>query len=157
LGVGYSCRLLEQPAFIKTLSSTARYLLRIPSIELDKGKNPESGIFSLSMHRFLRMKTLSIVGCNFSCHRKALVAINGFNQDYEAPGIGEDSDIEWRFARAGYHTRNSKFVTPIFHLYHPRGYELSQTNLDIYGRTKAIGAFYCENGLSAYEPLNSIE
>jgi len=30
-----------------------------------------------------------------------LIAINGFDEDYIAPGGGEDSDIEWRLQALG--------------------------------------------------------
>src|SRR5688572_26029692 len=41
-------------------------------------------------------------GCNMSFHRAAIEAINGFDEDYHLPAVGEDADIQWRFERAGY-------------------------------------------------------
>jgi glycosyltransferase involved in cell wall biosynthesis len=149
LGVKFSEKLIQNPSDVAQLSNTWSYLWQIPAIELDGGKNPESGVYSSIAHRIARKKPLSIVGCNFSCHRQALEAINGFNEDYEAPGIGEDSDIEWRLERAGYGIKNIKFLAPLFHLYHPRGYGLSDANVEIYERTKSADQWVCERGLSA--------
>jgi glycosyltransferase involved in cell wall biosynthesis len=151
LGPRYSDRLVTDPDFITTLSSPTDYLLRIPLIEIDGGKNPESGVYSQFAHRHARSRALDLVGCNFSCQRDALEAINGFNEAYELPGIGEDSDIEWRLARAGYVTKNIKFLAPLFHLYHPRAYSLSRHNVQIYKDSLAADKWFCERGLSATE------
>ena len=35
-----------------------------------------------------------IVGCNFSLYRETIEKINGFDENYEGPGFGEDADIE---------------------------------------------------------------
>lgn len=147
LGPRYSDKLMANPSLIKSLSNTYKYLAWLPAMQLDGIKNPESGIRLSWLHRYTSRKTLSIVGCNFSCDKKALTAINGFNEEYTAPGIGEDSDIEWRLIRAGYRVQNIKFLAPLFHLHHARGYELSQKNVDIYDRTKSADEWFCRRGL----------
>jgi hypothetical protein len=38
-------------------------------------------------------KKSGIWGCNWSIHKKDLYAVNGFDEDYVAAGIGEDTDI----------------------------------------------------------------
>lgn len=70
------------------------------------------------LYRFLNRKPRGLVGCNFSVFKKDLVAVNGFDMSYHRPGIGEDSDIDFRLSGIG--------VTPVpmtyrgvqYHLYH---------------------------------------
>lgn len=147
MGKNFSRRLIRQPALIKTLSSPLKYLGQILSIEKDGGKNPEGGLYLPLAHHFLKNKTLPIVGCNFSCTKEAMLAINGFNEDFESPGLGEDSDLEWRFEKAGYRTKNVKFIAPLFHLYHDRIPYLDPKNIEIYNTTRRLNEWRCARGL----------
>ena len=147
LGPRFSRKLMADPALIASLSTTSGYMRHLLTMLNDQVKNPESGFYSSWLHGMARKRPLSLVGCNFSCHRSALEAINGFNEDYEAPGIGEDSDLDWRFERADYSVQNIKFLAPLFHLHHPRGYGLSQANVEIFERTRAQGQWFCTRGL----------
>ena len=59
-----------------------------------------------------------IVGCNFSLQKELIEKINGFDENYIGPGIGEDSDVEFRLRLTG-----AKFITLrnlaiLFHIYH---------------------------------------
>ena len=147
LGPRISRKLTEVPARVKHLSNTLHYSLLLPLLALDSVKNPESGYFSNALHKLAKHRPLSIIGCNFSCPKQALIDINGFNEDYEAPGIGEDSDIEWRLIRAGYAIKNIKFLAPVFHLWHPRSYSLSLRNQEIYAQTRAKDHWLTRRGL----------
>lgn len=70
------------------------------------------------LYKFLNRKPRGIVGSNFSVFKSDLVRVNGFDMSYHKPGIGEDSDIDFRLSGLG--------VTPIpfcfrgiqYHLYH---------------------------------------
>jgi glycosyltransferase involved in cell wall biosynthesis len=70
------------------------------------------------LFRFLNRKPRGIVGCNFSVFKKDLLAVNGFDMSYHKPGIGEDSDVDFRLSGLG--------ITPIplcfqgiqYHLFH---------------------------------------
>lgn len=110
-------------------------------------KNLESGIFSKTLSRLTKNKETRILGCNFSCNKQDLIKINGFNEDYLAPGIGEDSDIDWRLVKAGVTIKNVKFSAIQYHLYHPRTYGLSQENVKIFEDTKYSEQYACRNGL----------
>jgi cellulose synthase/poly-beta-1,6-N-acetylglucosamine synthase-like glycosyltransferase len=147
LGPKTSRKVIEVPSRIKNLSNPYFYSLSLPLLMLDGVKNLESGYHSKALHRLAKHRPLSLVGCNFSCTRQALVDINGFNEDYEAPGIGEDSDIEWRLIRAGYKIKNIKFLAPVFHLWHPRSYSLSLNNQEIYTQTQAQDQWSTRRGL----------
>jgi glycosyltransferase involved in cell wall biosynthesis len=147
LGSVASRMLMNSPSRIKVLGNPISYSFALPFLLAEGIKNPESGYFSKVVHSLVQNRHLSIVGCNFSCSKQALIDINGFNEDYEAPGIGEDSDLEWRFIRAGYKIKNVKFLTPIFHLWHVRSYSLSSRNQETYAETKALDQWFARRGL----------
>jgi glycosyltransferase involved in cell wall biosynthesis len=148
LGPKFSQRLIHNPDLITSLSRFGGYMRAMPALLADQVKNPESGFYVSWIHRLVEERPLALVGCNFSSRRKTLEAINGFNEDYQAPGIGEDSDLEWRLERAGFAIQNIKFLAPLFHLYHPRGYGFSDRNQQIYDATKSADQWRAERGLS---------
>ena len=60
-----------------------------------------------------------IIGCNMAAWKKDLLAINGWDEEYEGWGMGEDSDLGSRLYHLG-HPR--KFVygrAILYHLHHP--------------------------------------
>ena len=60
-----------------------------------------------------------LIGCNWSAWFDDLIKVNGFDEDYEGWGIGEDSDICSRLYNLG---RERKFVygrAVVYHLNHP--------------------------------------
>jgi len=58
-----------------------------------------------------------IRGCNFSVHKKNLVAINGFSNDFSG-AYGEDSDVEHRLKFYGLKMYSIKGAAIQFHLWH---------------------------------------
>ncbi|WP_019616003.1 glycosyltransferase [Psychromonas ossibalaenae] len=85
-----------------------------------KGKNIEKG-FRIRLQpfsAFLNRKNKGLLGCNFSANKADLLKINGFDERYEAPGIGEDSDIEYRLRLSGVKVKNIFFMANQIHLYH---------------------------------------
>ncbi len=74
--------------------------------------------------RFLRKISLRqadrILGCNFSIHKSDIVAINGFDEMYDGPGHGEDSDIQYRLSLIGVKGKSLRNLAIQFHVYHPR-------------------------------------
>lgn len=60
-----------------------------------------------------------IIGCNMAMWRSDLLAVNGWDEEYEGWGLGEDSDIGSRLYHLG---RPRKFVygrAILYHLHHP--------------------------------------
>ena len=60
-----------------------------------------------------------MLGCNFSIGKKYLQAINGFDELYEGPGCGEDTDIEYRLSLTGVRSKTIRHQAILFHIYHP--------------------------------------
>ncbi|HEX7574168.1 MAG TPA: glycosyltransferase [Bacteroidota bacterium] len=74
--------------------------------------------------RFLRRLLLRTVkgmlGSNFSVARGDLVAINGFDELYDGPGCGEDSDVQFRLSLAGVSGKSLRNLAIQYHVWHPR-------------------------------------
>ncbi|GBE26459.1 chondroitin synthase [bacterium BMS3Bbin03] len=72
------------------------------------------------LRRVLNHKKRGLLGSNFSLHKNDLLAINGFDERYELPSIGEDTDIEFRLRLIGVKIRSLKNVAIQYHLSHPK-------------------------------------
>ncbi|ABM02197.1 glycosyl transferase, family 2 [Psychromonas ingrahamii 37] len=84
------------------------------------GKNIEKGfrITNTPLRKAIQKKNKGLVGCNFSLFKQDLFNINGFDQRYEAPGIGEDSDIDFRLGIAGIMIKPLFYKANQVHLQH---------------------------------------
>lgn len=148
LGEEISMKLRTGQIDFSYLMNRYRYLLHSYSLYKDSAKNLESGLYSKLLHRLTKDKEIRILGCNFSSHKQDLANINGFNEDYLAPGIGEDSDIDWRLVKSGVKIKNVKFSAIQYHLYHPRAYGLSEENQRIFEEAKRSEGYRCKDGLN---------
>lgn len=93
----------------------------------------------------------AILGCNFSCWKKDLYEINGFDEQFESPAVGEDTDVERRFKLAGLKGKSVKHYALCYHQHHRlvSGREKSE---EILLKLVKQGSVRCENGLDRYEP-----
>ncbi len=92
-----------------------------------------------------------IWGCNWGVHRAHLEAVNGFDEDYETAGVGEDVDVEWRLLAAGVALESVKHRAIVYHLHHPAAYSGDDVAV---GRAqlaakRAAGRVRCQRGLDA--------
>lgn len=62
---------------------------------------------------------IRLLGCNFSCWKTDLMAINGFDETFVTPGGGEDTDLERRLILTGLRSLSVKHQALCYHLYHP--------------------------------------
>lgn len=137
---------------ISNLSILQKQLRR--KIIAGKGKirNIEEGIFIapdglLGFIPKLR-KLNNLKGCNMSFSKKAIYAINGFDEEYILPAIGEDFDLTWRFAAAGFNYKSVRNLAVQFHLYHPENWVDTVENMKICDRNQQINKFICDKGLT---------
>lgn len=115
------------------------------------GKKKEGFYFPLFQVSF---KTRGIVGRNWGCLKKALIEINGFDEDYNHAGAGEDSDIEWRLMAHGLRKKSVKNKAIVYHLYHKRWYATEQVeqNLNMMWQKIQAGQVRCLNGIMKETP-----
>lgn len=98
------------------------------------------------LRRILHGQHRGLLGSNFSLHRDDLLAINGFDEEYDGPGCGEDSDIEYRLRIAGVNVKPLRHRAIQFHLYHPRTTP-SPRSLERFNVVRERKEFWCERGL----------
>lgn len=94
--------------------------------------------------------TTGIWGCNWSIHKKSLIAVNGFDEDFIKPGFGEDTDIEWRLFQLGIKLKKIKFRAIQYHLHHEENYDNTLENEKLMGEKRIQGKVFCKNGLNQY-------
>ena len=146
LGPVTSRLLRKTPALFRIIQNRLLFLLLLIPLHLDKVRSYEVGLSSRFMQWLRGKKPVGIIGCNFSCYKKDLLAINGYNEDLKGVG-GEDSDLQWRFEGLGMATKSVKFLIPVYHLYHKNSRQDSDENLRISDENRKIKAFVCKNGI----------
>ncbi|MDD8018766.1 MAG: glycosyltransferase [Bacteroidota bacterium] len=100
-------------------------------------------------HPFVRKLTgevSSILGCNFSTYKEHLVAVNGFDESYDGPGSGEDSDIFYRLQLIGVTGKSLRSLALQYHIWHPLTKE-KEANHQRFLAMKSKNEPRCKNGL----------
>jgi len=88
-----------------------------------------------------------LIGSNMSFSKKAIYSINGFDEDYHLPAVGEDYDIFWRFKMVGLELKSVRNLSVQYHLYHKENW-VDQTENTLICRQKQVeNKFVCMNGL----------
>jgi glycosyltransferase involved in cell wall biosynthesis len=102
-----------------------------------KSYDVEKGFYTSNfmVRNLLNMKRRGILGCNFSLYKSDLLKINGFDERYECPSVGEDSDIQYRLELIGIKIKSLKYMAVQYHLYHERQHH-PQENLDLFAQIK---------------------
>lgn len=147
LGENISTKIRDAKFSLQRLTNRLLFLTSIPLLAADRAKNIECGIYSKTLQHLTADREIRLLGCNFSCNKQDLININGFNEDYLAPGIGEDSDIDWRLIQSGVKVRNVKFIAIQYHLHHPRRYSPSDQNRLLFEKTIRNRIIKCKNGI----------
>ena len=112
------------------------------SIDVEKGFYFESKF----LLKFLNRKNRGILGCNFSLFKEDILKVNGFDERYQAPSIGEDSDLQFRLELIGVKVRSINHVAVQYHLFH-KLQERDPVNLQIFEEIKKNKISYTPSGL----------
>lgn len=127
------------------------YLLKYAELKKDDVKFFEEGIYFPEnfVSKFIVSKSgiSAIKGCNFSLHKEALIAINGFDEDYTRAAVGEDYDLGWRLEGLGYYIKSIKHFAVQYHLYHKENWSGQEENLAILKSKQSKKEYRCKNGL----------
>lgn len=128
----------------------AREQFQAPSLwrlYLSKSRKQKEGLYFPLL--VIGPKNRGLVGRNWGICKSDLEKINGFDLDYEGPGVGEDTDVEWRLIKAGLEKRSMKNKAIIYHLYHPRSYSQDPVkhNFQLMQEKKKAGQHFCLRGL----------
>ena len=112
--------------------------------------SPDSWIYKNILAK--RTRSASILGCNFSCFKEDIVAINGFDESYEPTTLGDDTDLTRRFRLYGCRLASSKNIANVLHLWHTatRGTHPKEIS-DLFQKNTQQNSFAAQKGLSQYE------
>jgi len=152
LGPNYSKKILNKNLTIDNLSNN--FIRRVISLHKDGVRHYEDGIYiqpnGYIYNNIVQKKHINyIIGCNFSCYKKDIESINGFDEDYKYPSIGEDVDINWRFRADGTEVISCRNIANVYHLWHKKGFGSTEGNINnkILKSNFDINRFVCLNGL----------
>jgi len=87
------------------------------------------------LRKIFNQKERGLLGCNFSLYKEDMLNINGFDERYEAPSIGEDSDVQFRLELNGTKIVSLNHIAVQYHLYHQL-LERPQENLALFNKVK---------------------
>ncbi|MCX6308468.1 MAG: hypothetical protein NTY32_06450 [Bacteroidia bacterium] len=82
-----------------------------------------------------------------SFSRTAILSINGFDEDYVLPAIGEDIDLAWRFEKAGFFLFSLRNMAVQFHLHHKENWMDQSVNIKLMEDRKKSNQYFCLNGI----------
>lgn len=136
---------------LQTIESGDYERLSVPLLAdglLGRSSNLEDAIRieNATLRRVLHRNQVRILGCNFSVEKGLLEEINGFNEDYHAPGRGEDSDIAFRLGLIGAQFITLRYLAVLYHLYHPVT-KVGEENKRIHENVMESRNPVCANGL----------
>jgi glycosyltransferase involved in cell wall biosynthesis len=126
----------------------ANFLRIIEDAIFGKSNYAEKGFYA--QNKFLRnvfnKKIRGLLGCNFSLYKKDMLEINGFDERYEAPSIGEDSDVQFRLELNGIKVKSLNNIAIQYHLYHKLQERLPK-NLALFDDVKKSNLAFSPYGL----------
>lgn len=123
-------------------------LLMLDDAIFGKSNYVEKGFYveNKLLRKFLNKKSRGLLGCNFSLSKKDILDINGFDERYEAPSIGEDSDVQFRLELNGIRVKSLNNIAVQYHLYHKLQKRLPQ-NLELFNQIKKSGKSFTPFGI----------
>ena len=111
----------------------------------------EEGFYLPSIpQKYIEKKEGRLLGCNMGIYKDDLIAINGFDEDYNFPGGGEDSDIEWRLEKLNNISFYSmKFKAIVYHIWHEERFTKEAGEKSYHALMNKIkqGFYVCKNGI----------
>lgn len=109
---------------------------------------------SLYLPWMTSQREMGVKGCNFSLSLDLLKKINGFDEDFEKPYGGEDTDIERRLRMIHVRFMCTKYKTIQYHLFHggreSRSYDWEHEGKSFYQKKIDSGLWFCKNGLDRH-------
>ena len=145
--------LLSESFTNKLLNSKKLAKLNILNLIWNKSSRVEDVFYLPLIPEFLKKKRdKGVQGSNMGFLKKDILAINGFDEDYQRATAGEDDDIEWRFRIAGYKFKSMKHKALQYHLYHKFNYSKTESmhNLAIMKGKMEEGNVFCLKGINKY-------
>ncbi|MBU8892028.1 MAG: glycosyltransferase [Bacteroidales bacterium] len=95
------------------------------------GTHLENAVYFKSnfIRKRINKKDKGVLGSNFSLYKSDILEINGFDERYLKPAVGEDTDLEYRLRNAGKKVKSIKHLAIQYHLFHKK-LERDKANLE---------------------------
>jgi len=138
---------------LKASTLTNHYWFFLPQLLLEKTRHLED-MLHISAKSFLapyiKRHVRFIIGCNWSCYKEDLLKINGFDETYTLPSVGEDIDLGWRFRGMGIKLLSCRHNANMVHLYHKKQFDSNtlKINNEILQKNFDKNRFFCDNGIT---------
>jgi len=97
--------------------------------------------------KYFNRKNRGILGCNFSLFKEDIFKVNGFDERYENPSIGEDTDLQFRIELLGVKIKSINHTAVQYHLYH-KLLERLEKNLRMFHNVKQQKIAFTPFGIS---------
>lgn len=144
----YARRVMLSEAFSANIIKNKQYSFNFFELIFNKCKKLRDALYLPFIVPILKVNR-DIWGCNWGVFKYDLLDINGFDEDYETAGYGEDIDITWRLRASGVQLFAIRQRAIVYHIFHKENY--NQAALDksktIYDAKKKVGNWFCKNGI----------
>lgn len=114
----------------------------------------DEGVFVPPFGALQLRSAKKLTGCNMSFSREAIISINGFDEDYSLPAVGEDADLVWRFNAAEFEFVSVRNRAIAYHLYHKENWSDQSENVQLMKDKQVRNSFVCDRGLNLHLSLN---
>lgn len=137
------------PAKIKEGFLENNILLLIEDGLFGKSYDIEKGFYLKSkfIRDYFNKKKRGLLGCNFSVFSSDLININGFDERYTAPSVGEDTDVEYRLSLSGVEIKSLNNIAVQYHLYH-KLQDRPEKNLALFREVQNDKSFFTPFGIN---------
>jgi glycosyltransferase involved in cell wall biosynthesis len=116
---------------------------------VNRTRHAENAIYikSPAIRRIINRKDKHVLGSHFSLFKEDILAVNGFDERYLAPGAGEDTDLEVRLRETGMKITSLKHIAIQYHLYHKKLIR-DQRNRELLEQTRKSGISFTPYGIN---------
>jgi GT2 family glycosyltransferase len=155
IGPGYARRIRDGQIALADLERPGWYVAHYAGLIRDQARALEDGFHVrpggwLHRHVLPRVSRIrGLLGCNFACWKADLLKINGFDEDYDSPAVGEDTDLEWRFEHIGVTLKSARNMAIVYHFRHPLRFSGFAGNMAKMRQKMASGRYFCERGITS--------
>lgn len=150
LGPEYTAKIKQHTLPFAQLEK--HFLWHLPWMVKDGARHVEEGFYFSSgslLSNVTKRYVRYIIGCNFSCFKEDMLKINGLDETYRLPSVGEDIDLGWRFRGLGIELKSCRNNACMMHLWHKKRFaeEEGIINNRILKANFDENRFVCTNGI----------
>ena len=105
---------------------------------------------------FVPKRRTGLLGCNFSLYKEDLLAVNGLDERFMHPAVGEDTDLETRLNRIGIYCTVERHLATVYHKWHKLDHSGKEKNLPIFEENNSKNVSWTPYGIVKEKPPKDI-